>query len=60
AGNVVVWNPWEEKAAEIGDIADDDWLRFVCVEGANAFENAVVVGPGQSHTLGYRVEVLPL
>lgn len=57
AGNVVVWNPWADKAREIRDIAPEDWTRFVCVEGGNAFENAVSVAPGESHTLTYRVAV---
>lgn len=57
AGNVVVWNPWAEKAAEVPDIGDDDWTGFVCVEGANALENTVTVDPGESHTMTYRVEV---
>ena len=41
--NLVVWNPWAAKAAEVADIGDDDWERFVCIEGANAFENAVAL-----------------
>ncbi|MGL5927542.1 MAG: D-hexose-6-phosphate mutarotase [Dermatophilaceae bacterium] len=60
ARNVVVWNPAQEKAAEIADIAREDWSRFVCVEAANAFENAVVVAPGESHTLAYHLAVEPL
>jgi D-hexose-6-phosphate mutarotase len=60
ASNLVVWNPWAVKAAEAADIGDDDWERFVCIEGANTFENAVVLHPGESHTTTYRVEVLPL
>ena len=39
------------------DIGDEDWTGFVCIEGANAFENAVTVPPGESHTLTYRLEV---
>lgn len=57
AGNVVVWNPWADKAAEVADIGDDDWTGFVCVEGANAFENTVTIDPGASHSMTYRVEV---
>jgi D-hexose-6-phosphate mutarotase len=60
AADVVVWNPWADKAKEVPDIGDDDWERFVCIEGANAFENAVALAPGQSHTTTYRVEVQPL
>ena len=57
AGNIVVWNPWATKAAEVADIGDDDWEHFVCIEGANVFENAVSLTPGASHTLTYRLEV---
>lgn len=57
AGNLVVWNPWADKAREVPDIGDDDWTGFLCLEGANAFENAVSVGPGETHTLTYRLEV---
>ncbi|HYN67456.1 MAG TPA: D-hexose-6-phosphate mutarotase [Ornithinibacter sp.] len=60
ARNIVVWNPWAAKAKEVPDIGDDDWERFVCIEGANAFENAVVLAPGESHTTTYRLEVQPL
>lgn len=60
ARNIVVWNPWPAKAKEVPDIGDDDWERFVCIEGANAFENAVALEPGQSHTTTYRVQVQPL
>ncbi len=60
ASNLVVWNPWAAKAAEAADIGDDDWERYVCIEGANTFENAVVLQPGESHTTSYRVEVQPL
>jgi len=59
AANIVVWNPWAAKAKEVPDIGDDDWERFVCIEGANAFEDAVALEPGQSHTTTYRVEVQP-
>lgn len=58
AGNVVVWNPWADKAKEVPDIGDDDWTGFVCIEGANAFEHAVTVAPGETHTLSYELEVV--
>lgn len=61
--STVVWNPWAARAAEMGDLGNDvnggGWKRFVCVESANALENAVSVPAGKSHTLAveYRVEV---
>lgn len=60
AGNVVVWNPWEAKAAEVADIGADDWRHFVCVEGANVFDNAVALAPGESRTMAYSIEVAEL
>ncbi|GAA4411401.1 D-hexose-6-phosphate mutarotase [Fodinibacter luteus] len=60
AANVVVWNPWDAKAAEVPDIGAGEWTLFVCVEGANALDNAVTIAPGESHTMTYRLEVEPL
>ena len=51
----VVWNPWIEKSAKMGDFGGDTGYRgMVCVESANAASNVVSVAPGASHTL--RVE----
>ena len=56
--STVVWNPWADRAAQMGDLGKDGWKRFVCVESANARENAVTVPAGKSHTMAveYRVE----
>jgi glucose-6-phosphate 1-epimerase len=56
SANVVVWNPWRERAADYADIGDD-WAGLVCVEAANALDNAVTLEPGQSHTLAYHLGV---
>jgi len=32
--DVVVWNPWQSKAAAMGDLAPGDFRRFLCVEAA--------------------------
>jgi glucose-6-phosphate 1-epimerase len=50
--STVVWNPWIEKAAKMGDFGSDTGYRgMVCVESANAAENVVNVAPGAAHTL---------
>lgn len=56
--STVVWNPWQARATQMGDLGEDGWKRFVCVESGNALDNAVTVPAGQSHTLAveYRVE----
>lgn len=59
--STVVWNPWNEKAAKMGDLGEDGYLNMVCVESANAADNLVSIAPGDEHRLSviYRVEALP-
>ncbi|MEY4425788.1 MAG: hypothetical protein RL535_86 [Pseudomonadota bacterium] len=56
--STVVWNPWADRAAQMGDLGEEGWKSFVCVETANALRNAVTVPAGKSHTMAveYRVE----
>ena len=55
--STVVWNPWVDKAARMEDFGDDEWPSMVCIETANAHEDAVTLRPGQSHTLEAHVSV---
>jgi glucose-6-phosphate 1-epimerase len=55
--STVVWNPWIEKARAMADFGDDEWPGMVCVEPANAAENAVTVAPGTVHSMGITVRV---
>ncbi len=57
--STVVWTPWTEKAAKMGDMGQPDgWREMVCVESVNAIENVVKVSAGSRHTLivEYRAE----
>jgi D-hexose-6-phosphate mutarotase len=47
----VVWNPWEGRARALPDLGDDEYREFVCVETANALEDAVELAPGETHRL---------
>ena len=44
--DTVVWNPGAALAATIGDLAHDDYRRFVCVEAAQVLQ-PVVLTPGE-------------
>ena len=58
--STVVWNPWTEKADKMGDFGQDGYRGMVCVESGNAWENVVVLAPGETHKLVavYSVEKL--
>lgn len=58
--STVVWNPWLEKAAQMGDLGPDGHLRMVCVETANAADNVVTVAPGEEHHMWVRYSLEPL
>jgi len=59
--STVVWNPWIEKSAKMGDFGSGTGYRgMVCVESANAAENVASVAPGAAHSLHvmYSTEVM--
>ncbi|MDJ0705820.1 MAG: D-hexose-6-phosphate mutarotase [Leptolyngbyaceae cyanobacterium MO_188.B28] len=49
----VVWNPWSALSAKAGDLEDEDYTRFICVETANAAADVVTV-PAKNE---YRLQV---
>jgi glucose-6-phosphate 1-epimerase len=55
--STVVWNPWQAKASALADLGAEAWPHFVCVEPANAAENAVTLQPSAVHTMGITVRV---
>jgi len=59
--STVVWNPWIDKAAKLGDLGEDGYLRMLCVESSNAADDRVTLPPGGVHALGvnYSVTGLP-
>ena len=54
----VVWNPWIAKAKAMPDFGDDEWTGMVCVETANAGDDAVTLAPGASHAMTATFEAL--
>jgi glucose-6-phosphate 1-epimerase len=51
SATTVVWNPWVEKAKAMSDFGDEEWPGMLCVETANAGENAVTLGPTEAHVM---------
>jgi glucose-6-phosphate 1-epimerase len=42
----VVWNPWIEKAARLGDMPPGDYRHMLCVETAHAGDDVRLIEPG--------------
>ncbi|HTO11048.1 MAG TPA: D-hexose-6-phosphate mutarotase [Candidatus Binatia bacterium] len=51
SASTVVWNPWAAKTAAMADMGPDDWRSMICVETANAADDAVTVAPGGTHVM---------
>ncbi|WP_371152096.1 D-hexose-6-phosphate mutarotase [Buchananella felis] len=50
--HTVVWNPGPAAAAQMADLANDEWVSFICTETARVRDKRVTVPAGQSVTLG--------
>jgi len=51
SANTVIWNPWVAKAKAMADFGDDEWPKMLCIETANAADNAIHLPAGQSHAM---------
>jgi glucose-6-phosphate 1-epimerase len=58
--DVIVWNPWIEKAKSLPDMSDDGWTSMICVETANVGEHAISLSPGRDHSISFSLRVGPL
>jgi glucose-6-phosphate 1-epimerase len=56
SGTTVVWNPWD-KASTIADLGADEATHFLCVETANAKEQALTLAPGAEHIVRATIDV---
>lgn len=54
----VVWNPWADICAKSGDLEDQDYQRFICVETVNAAKDVVEIAPNSEYRLlvNYKIE----
>ena len=59
SATTVVWNPWSAKARDIADLEPDAWRRMLCVETANAADDAVTLPAGARHVMTATLGVEP-
>ncbi|MEA1918388.1 MAG: D-hexose-6-phosphate mutarotase [Campylobacterota bacterium] len=51
SASAIVWNPWIDKCARMSAIQDDAYQRMLCIESANAREDAHLLQAQFSHSL---------
>lgn len=57
--STAIWNPGLAVATRMSDLGAQGWREMVCVESANAAEDAIVIEPGARRTLTARYSVEP-
>jgi len=60
SASVVVWNPWIETAAKMGDLGEDGYLHMLCVETTNAATDTVQLAAGATHVMVASYSSAPL
>jgi dihydroxy-acid dehydratase/glucose-6-phosphate 1-epimerase len=58
SASTVVWNPWQEGASRMPDMAGTGWERMLCVEAGNVERDLITLQPGAEHLLGAHYQVL--
>jgi glucose-6-phosphate 1-epimerase len=53
----VAWNPWQDGAAALADLGDDEWKQFVCVEASNILDGGITLAAGAEHTMAATIRV---
>lgn len=54
----IIWNPWINISQQSGDLVDDAYKRFVCIETANAVEDILEIKPGKSYQIEAEYDVI--
>ena len=55
----IAWNPWQQGAASLSDLGNDEWQSMSCVEASNILGFTVSLAPGEQHSMGATLSVLP-
>ena len=59
SSSTLVWNPGPERCAQIADLEDDEFRKFVCIECNRAGKDLLILSPGTVHTIVQKIKVLP-
>ena len=59
SNTTVVWNPWQEGAAALADLGNDEWLKMACVEASNIRAYGVDLAAGADHAMTVTIQVVP-
>jgi D-hexose-6-phosphate mutarotase len=60
SSTTVLWNPWIAKAKAFADFGDDEWPTMVCLETANAADDAIAAEPGRTDSMRAEISVVPM
>lgn len=58
SNTTVVWNPWTNTAKSMPDFDDEGYKTMVCVEAANAYNNAITVQQGKEHEISTSIKII--
>ena len=59
SATTVVWNPGATRARQIPDLGPDDWRGMICVETANAADDAIALPAGGRHLMSATIRAEP-
>ena len=55
APDMVVWNPWIDKAKRLSHFADTDYQKMICLESAHLLDNAQTLNAGETFSCSVRL-----
>jgi glucose-6-phosphate 1-epimerase len=59
SATTVAWNPWQQGAAALADLGDEEWTQMLCVEASNILDSAIELAPGEDHRMTATISVDP-
>jgi len=59
SNTTVVWNPGAEKSGKMPDMEQNGYRSMVCVETANAADDAITLAPGETHLIAADFGIAP-